>query len=114
MACDEHDESEYNIEDSTFCFFEFFLFASRYQYEPSSIDDEYHTDHREECVEKSEQFAHDPDATSKIYFFDITGTDRYEASCTIITSRTSIECSHDHIWYLDQEEPHDSIDYSVV
>ncbi len=54
MARNEHYESDDDIEDSTFCFFEFFFVASRDQYEPASIDDEYDTYHGEECVEKRE------------------------------------------------------------
>ena len=54
MTCDKHDESDYNIEDSAFCFFEFFFFTSGYQHEPSCIDDEDNTDHWEERVEKCE------------------------------------------------------------
>jgi hypothetical protein len=72
MTRDEQDKSEYNIENSMFCFFEFFLISSRYQHEPTRIDDEDHTYHGEECVEIGEELPDDPDTRLQIHFFDIT------------------------------------------
>ncbi len=74
MTRNQEDKTEYEVEDSVFSFFEFLLIASRYQDEPTRIDNQDHADHREKCVEIREEFPNDANTCIEVYFFDITGT----------------------------------------
>lgn len=114
MACNEYYKTDYNVENSTFCFFEFFLITPWDQYKPSCVYDEDNTDHWEECIEKREEFPDYSYTTSEIYLFDITSSNRYKSSYTILTSRASIEWSHYGIWDFYKQETYDGIDDSII
>lgn len=114
MTCDQHDKPNDNVEYGALGFFEFFLVSSRDQHEPTSIYDENHTYNREECVEKCEYLANDPDPSSEIYLLDITGSDRRKSTSSILTSRSPIKRLHNRVWYLDQEEANDGVYDSII
>ncbi len=113
MTRNEHYESEYNIEDDIFGFFEFFLFSSRDQYEPTSVDDQEDTDDGEERVEICKNLANNRNPSSQVHLLDVTRSSRRESSGTILTTRSTIKCLHYRIWYTYKKKPDNCVEDGV-
>ena len=74
MTRDEEEEPDDDIEDDVFGFLELLLISSGDQDEPSCIDDEDHTENREECIEIVDKVPDDTDTSFEILVFDRTAT----------------------------------------
>lgn len=72
----ENDEPDEYIKDSGFGFFELLFVACRYEYEPSSIDNEDDTDEHEESVHVRDDLANDAYSTGDILIRDLTASRR--------------------------------------
>lgn len=113
MTRNEHYESEYNIEDDIFGFFEFFLFSSRDQYEPTSVDDQEDADNGEERVEIRENLANNRNPSSQVHLLDITCSSRRESSGTVFTTRSTIKCLHYRVGYAYKKKSDNCIEDGV-
>lgn len=74
MTRDEDEESDDDIEDDVFRFFEFLLLASGDEDQPSCIDDEEDAENGEECIEVVDEVPDDTDPFLEILVFDRTAT----------------------------------------
>ena len=111
MARQEDDESDEDIEDDIFRFFEFFFVTSRDQDEPSCIDDEDHTENREKGIKVVDQIPDDTDPSLEILSFDRTAT-RPEKT-TFFTVWTAIDHGDKSLRQFDEEKSDDRIDDDI-
>lgn len=84
MTSNQYDKSYKYIEDSRFCFFEFFLIASRYEYEPTSVDNEYHTHQHEESVDIYDDLTHDTNRSRDVLVGNLTTSDIEDSSISTV------------------------------
>lgn len=76
MGSDEYEESEKNVDDDVFRFLELLLVSSRYEHEPTSIDDEDDTEDGQEGIEEIDDFSYYGNGTREILVSDLTASYR--------------------------------------
>lgn len=72
MTRHQDEKSNDNVENDTFCFLQFLFITARNEYEPTSIDDENHTDDGEEGVQVIENTSDNSDTFIEILILDDT------------------------------------------
>ena len=111
MTRDEEEEPDDDIEDDVFSFLELLLISSGDQDEPSCIDDEDHTENREECIEIVDKVPDDTDTSFEILVLDRTATRPEKVS--LLTVGTPVDRRDKCSRQANEKESDKGIDHDI-
>lgn len=107
----EDQESDDDVEDDIFGFFQLLFLTSWYQYEPSSIDNEDHTEDCEEGIQIIDQTSDDTDTFLDILILYRTATRPEKVSFLAI--RSPVYRRDKCTWQTDEKKSDKCIDHDV-